>query len=236
MPRRARLRAAHIPWHVYDRGNNRGPCFVDDEDRDRYLGLVAEAANANNCAVHAYTLMGNHVHFVLTPGDEFGPSRMMKLVNERYVPYFNKRHERTGSLWEGRFKSHLVESESYLLTLQHYVEANPVRASMVEHARDYEWSSYRTNAHGRLSLIVKPHPLFVSLGRDDLERQRMYRAWFEGGITEQELDLIRNSLRGGFVLGRPSFVERMEAALGKTVRRGEDGRPSKRERPEETDW
>lgn len=234
--RRARLRAPNTPWHVYQRGNNRGQCFVDDLDRERYLGLVSEASRKHSCAVHAFVLMKNHVHLLLTPTDEYGPSRMMKQVGERYVQYFNKRHERTGSLWEGRFKSNLVESESYLLTCQHYIECNPVRAFMVPHARDYEWSSYRVNAEGRASLIVTRHPLFQSLGRDDLERQRVYRGWFEGGIPDQELDLIRESLRGGFVLGRPTFVERMEAALGKTVRRGMDGRPRQGEERDEMTW
>jgi putative transposase len=137
---------------------NRSRCFSGIADRETYLRLIEEHAALCECAVHAYVLMDNHVHLLVTPAKDDSMSRMMKAVGERYVRAFNKRHKRTGTLWEGRFKSSIVETAKYLFTLYRYIELNPVRAGMVAHPSEYAWSSYGANAEGAEVILVKPHP------------------------------------------------------------------------------
>jgi putative transposase len=225
MPRQARLRAAGIPWHVRQRANHGIDCFVEPGDRELYLGLLAESAAGTGCDVHAYVLMNNHIHLLLTPQEADGPSRLMKQIGERYVPQFNKRHRRYGTLWEGRYRSCPVETDSYLLTLYRYIEMNPVRAGMVGHPRDHPWSSYRCNAEGEPSLIVKPHTLYESLGNSDEKRRAIYRAAFADSIPEVELDRIRDAINTGFALGNRGFVSRLQSELQRKVARGVNGRP-----------
>lgn len=142
MPRRARLRVAGLPLHLIQRGNNRSACFYADEDYTLYLHHLGELARKFRCAVHAYVLMTNHVHLLLSPVREDGPSLLMKHLGQRYVQYINKTYRRSGTLWEGRFRSSIVQERGYLLRCYRYIELNPVRAGMVRHPRDYRWSSY----------------------------------------------------------------------------------------------
>src|SRR5437879_9437410 len=148
MPRRARIMLADAPVHVIQRGNNRGACFVNDEDRDFYLFHLARGLGRFGCQLHAYCLMTNHVHLLLTPEGAESCAPLMKHMGQLHSQYFNKRYGRTGSLWEGRFRSCLVQSEGYVLARYRYIKLNPVRASMVIHPGDYPWSSYRNNALG----------------------------------------------------------------------------------------
>src|SRR4051812_23176241 len=142
MPRRARLSLPNIPWHIIQRGNNRAVCFAAEADYRRYLDELAELSKRFGCAVHAYALMTNHVHLLLTPDEAEGPGLLMKHLGQRYVQHVNRAYGRSGTLWEGRFRSCLTQSEDYLLACQRYIELNPVRAGMVRHPRDYRWSSY----------------------------------------------------------------------------------------------
>jgi putative transposase len=175
MPRRARITMAGMPVHLIQRGNNRHACFFADEDHFCYLHHVKELADKFDCWVHAYVLMTNHVHLLVTPDSAQGISLLMKHLGQRYVQYINRSYRRNGTLWEGRFRSCIVQSEAYLLRCQRYIELNPVRADMVSHPRDYPWSSYRANAEGQPSSLVSPHALFENLGRTAQERRAAYR-------------------------------------------------------------
>ncbi|MBA8885076.1 transposase [Dokdonella fugitiva] len=161
MARLPRIEFADIPQHVVQRGNDRQPCFLEDADYRRYLRGLQEAALDHGCHIHAYVLMTNHVHLLLTPTTVGAVSRMMQQLGRGYVGYFNTAHHRSGTLWEGRFKSNLVDSERYLLTCYRYIEMNPVRAGMVEEPGAYRWSSYGHNASGGPDAIVTPHPIYL---------------------------------------------------------------------------
>jgi putative transposase len=224
MPRHARLRVAGHPCHVWQRGVNRCACFAGDGDRRFYLDLLAEYARKHDCAIHAYVLMTNHVHLLVTPSGLDGLSRLMKNVGERYVPRFNRAHGRTGTLWEGRFRSNLVQTESYLFTCQRYIELNPVRADLVAHPGDYRWSSYATNATGSPSNLVTPHPLYMSLGQDPQERADAYRSMF-GAPTDKEIELIREAVKGGFALADKAFAYALQRETERPVTRRKQGRP-----------
>ena len=235
MPRRARLTAAGIPWHVRQRANNGIPCFVEPEDRELYLGLLGELSPKAGCHVHAYVLMTNHTHLLLTPEEADGPSRLMKQIGERYTRHFNARRRRFGTLWEGRYRSCLVETESYLLTLHRYIELNPVRAGMVGHPREYPWTSYRCNAEGEPSTIVRPHDLYMELGQTDPDRRKVYSDAFAASIPGVELDRIRDAINTGFALGNREFVARLQRELQRKVVRGVNGRPRHPEKHETGD-
>src|ERR1700694_2194333 len=166
MPRRARIMLAGVPVHVIQRGNNRGPCFVNDEDRNFYLFHLGRNLGRFECELHAYCLMTNHVHLLLTSKGAENCAVLMKHMGQLHSQYFNKRYKRTGSLWEGRFRSCLVQSDSYVLACYRYIELNPVRAGMVSSAAQYFWSSYATNAEGRTNGLLQPHPAYESLGQN----------------------------------------------------------------------
>jgi len=165
MGRPPRLELPDVPLHVVQRGNNRAACFFNEVDRRFYLKCLATAALARGCAIHAYVLMTNHVHLLVTPSEAGAVGAMMQDVGRRYVRVINSIHGRTGSLWEGRFKSSLIDSESYLLTCHRYIELNPVRARMASDPRDYPWSSYRAHAFGAEDGLVSDHRLYRSLQR-----------------------------------------------------------------------
>ncbi|HZZ92495.1 MAG TPA: transposase [Usitatibacter sp.] len=210
--------------HVRQRGNNRGDCFVCATDYAMYLRLLAEAREREGCEVHAYVLMTNHVHLLLTGRQADSVSRTMKRVGESYVRYFNRAHSRTGTLWEGRFNSSVVDTEAYLLRCYRYVERNPVRARMVAQASHYRWSSHRANAHGDRDDLVSPHPLYTALGLTAEARRHSYRALFATSETEVEVEEIRAALNGSFALGSPAFMQELEKLLGRRVERMTRGR------------
>lgn len=230
MPREARLRVAGIPWHVRQRGNNGMAIFGNDSDRELYLGLLAELAPRMGCHVHAYTLMPNHTHLLVTPDELDCIPHLMKALGERYVAAFNKRHSRYGTLWEGRYRSCLVQTERYLLTCYRYIELNPVRARLCPSPGEFEWSSYAANAKGQPSLIVDPHPLYLQLGHDPAERLLAYRKLFDNPLSADEIDRIRDALNSGFALATPEFVRNLERDLERKAGRRKPGRPP-RQRP-----
>jgi putative transposase len=228
MPRRARLSLPGIPWHIIQRGNNRSVCFHAEADYQFYLHYLKEFADRFGCAVHAYVLMTNHVHLLLTPGREESAGLLMKHLGQRYVQYVNRTYRRTGTLWEGRFRSCLTQSEDYVLTCQRYIELNPVRAGMVLKPQDYRWSSYHANGLGRDNGLLTPHEEYRRLGRADAERWEAYRALFRAHVDEALTDEIRDATNGNFVLGGERFQAQIAHALGRRVVRGMPGRPPQR--------
>jgi REP-associated tyrosine transposase len=193
MPRMARLVVPGVALHIRHRGHNRAACFFNVEDYAFYRGLLGMFARQHECAVHAYCLMTNHVHLLVTPRAQDGCALMMKRLAQCYTQHVNKKHERTGSLWEGRFRSCLVNSERYALACYRYVELNPVSAGMVSHPREYPWSSYRANAEGRPDKLVEPHPAYP--GAD------AYRELVDDGLDVTLIEELRKATRGGYVAG-----------------------------------
>jgi REP-associated tyrosine transposase len=228
MPRKPRFFLPAVTTHVVQRGNNRQAIFFSDSDCRLYLGWLREAAHRWHCAIHAYVLMTNHVHLLLTPEDAEGVSRIMQYLGRRYVPYVNQRYGRSGTLWEGRFRSSLVQSETYLLACHRYIELNPVRAGMVNGPGDYPWSSYLNHALGEPDPILTPHVEYLALGPSDETRQAAYRALFERQLDPAMLKQTRACLQTGTPLGNDRFREQIELVLGRSVGFARRGRPRRR--------
>lgn len=229
MPRRPRLFLPNIPLHVIQRGNNRHLCFVTDEDYRLYLDWLQEYAETAGCRIHAYVLMTNHVHLLLSADSANAPGALMKALGQRYVQHFNRTYQRSGTLWEGRYRSSLTQTEIYLLTCQRYIELNPVRAKMVSHPAEYRWSSYRANAQGEDNPLLAPHQAYLELGLDTTSRQAAYRELFRSELKPGLIDEIRTAVNGNYALGSPHFAEQMAATLGQRVTPGKPGRPRKSE-------
>ncbi|MGQ0587367.1 MAG: transposase [Gammaproteobacteria bacterium] len=219
MPRHARLRVAGIPFHVIQRGHNRAPCFFSGLDRTCYLDELGRQARSNGVAVHAYVLMTNHVHLLMTAGNADGIPLLMKVLGQRYARHVNRQRQRVGTLWDGRYRSCLVDTDGYLLTCHRYIELNPVRAGIVEHPGEYPWSSHRANALGAHDPLVSPHSIMDSLGRDQEERRTAYRELFRNGLEPQVLEQIRSSTNGDFALGSERFQKEMADRLRQRVTR-----------------
>lgn len=175
MPRRARLLLPNVPLHIIQRGNNRQACFFAEEDCIVYLDWLKEYAAKTGCLIHAYMLMTNHIHLLISTEHSESAAALMKALGQRYVQYVNRTYQRSGTLWEGRFKSCLMQEDNYLLSCQRYIELNPVRAGMVAHPAEYRWSSYRANAQGEVDALLQPHSLYEGLGRSAESRQTAYR-------------------------------------------------------------
>ncbi|HEX2197657.1 MAG TPA: transposase, partial [Burkholderiales bacterium] len=204
MPRRARIMLPGIAVHVMQRGNDRADCFFDDEDRGFYLNHLARLLPRARCQLHAYCLMTNHVHLLVTPDEDQGCARLMKGIGQLYAQYVNKRYLKRGHLWEGRFKSCLVQSEHYVLSCYRYIELNPVRARLVVRADEYAWSSHAANAKGQIQPFLTPNIEYERLGRTPGERQAVYRDLF-GQMADPELEEIRTATNGGYALGNAAF-------------------------------
>ena len=218
---------AGIPVHIRQRGNNRQRCFYEDEDRSFHLLHLSRLLAKSQCALHAYCLMTNHVHLLLTPTTVESCARLMKALSQLHTQYVNKTYGRSGTLWEGRFRSSLVQSERYLLECYRYVELNPVDAGMVSRPEDYEWSSYLTNAGSKRVSFITPHAEYVRLGRNCEEQRRVYRALFDVSLSSERVAEIRAATNGNFALGDKAFKNAVAAALGTRAERGRPGRPSR---------
>ena len=225
MPRKPRIHLPGLPQHVIQRGNNREPCFYATTDYQYYLQTLAESLELHDCQLHAYVLMTNHVHLLVTPGASYGISRLMQATGRKYVQHINRTYRRSGTLWEGRYKASLIDSDAWLLTCMRYIEMNPVRAGMVSHPSAYRWSSYRTNAGGAYSPLLAPHGLYLALGKTPSDRQHAYRELFRSRLDASQLHEIREILNHELVLGREDFKDRIAQMTRRQVRRGRDGRP-----------
>jgi len=219
MPRRPRLVAADIPLHIIQRGNNRNCCFFTDSDYLVYLDLLRHGATTARCRIHAYVLMSNHVHILASPEHQSAPGTMMKALGERYVQYVNQRYKRSGTLWDGRFKSCLVQDETYLLVCHRYIELNPVRAGMVTNPGLYPWSSHRCNAYGNADPTITPHPIFTSLGKDNFSREHAYRGLFAEPLKDPDIAHLRDATNYNYTFGSTGFSETMAKLLGRQVAR-----------------
>jgi putative transposase len=226
MPRRPREYLPGFAYHIYQRGNNRDPCFIEPENYDYYLNLWRTVSPQYGISVHSYCLMTNHIHFLVTPECKTGLSNTMRVVGSRYAQYINRRYERTGTLWEGRHRSSLVQTDRYFLTCMRYIEMNPVRAHMAKRPEEYLWSSYGANAWGDKSWL-KPHAEYLGLGVSDVDRYRVYRDLFQEKIRSDDLNKIRKAAYFcqpvGTVRFRKMLVEKYSLRQGHLQR----GRPKK---------
>lgn len=227
MPRQPRLDLPNIPQHVVQRGNDRQPCFFADEDYIRYLSELREISRREGCRIHAYVLMTNHVHLLMTPTATGMVARIMQALGRRYVRYVNDRYRRTGTLWEGRYKSCLVDSDSYLLRCYRYIELNPLRARMVASPGDYLWSSYSSNGLGRNDTLIHPHASYLLLGSTRSERCEAYRALLSETLSPDDIEQIRRHLQSQHALGSERFRAAIEAQLNRRVGPARIGRPRK---------
>lgn len=227
MPRRPRIVVPNIPLHIIQRGNNKQACFFSNEDYLFYLQWLEEYALISGCQIHSYVLMTNHVHLLLTPQRIDSAGNLLKRLGQRYVQYINRNYRRTGTLWEGRFRSCLVQEEIYLLTCQRYIELNPVRADIVKHPGEFRWSSYRNNGQGEKSDLITPHSLYQGLGNTNEKRQSTYRELFRNGLETEEIDQIRNATNGNYALGAKRFQDEISEMLGRRAFPGKAGRPRK---------
>lgn len=217
MPRKPRLSIPGAPQHVIQRGNNRQAIFVVDENYHQFIEMLSLAADKHDCQIHAYVLMTNHVHLLATPSTEDGIGKMMQSLGRRYVQYFNLRNARTGTLWEGRYRATLIDTEQYLFACMRYIELNPVRAGLVKRPGEYRWSSFRCNASGVLDKLVTHHPQYLSLATVSAARQRAYRAMFDGQIEDASTDEIRRATNSAWVLGGVEFAETVVSRLNRRV-------------------
>jgi|SRR5438876_135651 len=217
------------PQHVIQRGNNRTPIFVTDDDYSCYLDCLAAATQRHGADIHAYVLMTNHVHLLVTPHHPESLPRILQSVGRRYVQYFNYTYQRTGTLWEGRYKATLIDSAQYLLSCYRYIELNPVRAHMVATPGEYRWSSYRHHAQGTADNIITDHELYRALGGTDQERQAAYRALFAIHLDDSHLTEIRDATNKAWVLGDERFQNEVAALAQRRAHPLPKGRPKKSE-------
>ncbi len=225
MARAGRYFLPDQPLHVIQRGNNRDAIFFSDDDYAAYRAWLGAAAAEHGIAVHAYVLMTNHVHLLVTPRSAGSLPRTMQSLGRRYVRYVNATYRRTGTLWEGRYRAALIDSEAYFLACCRYIELNPVRAGMVAHPQDYEWSSYRAQARGAFDRLVSEHALYQALGASTELRQAAYRALFDPPLNAGFVDALRAATNGGWALGSERFKQQIARALGRRVAPAPPGRP-----------
>lgn len=227
MPRQPRLVVAGYPHHIILRGNNRSAIFDKDIDRRFFLKCLEEAKEKISMKVYAYCLMTNHVHLLVEPSTEKSLSEMMQSLGRRYVRYINMSYKRTGTLWEGRFKSSLVSKDEYLLACVRYIELNPVRAKMVKEAKDYPWSSFGFRAEGRIDSLLDEDPIYQTFGKTPRERQERYKEWFKRSMPDEQLNLIRDVTQKGAIFSGKSFSEKIAKLTGRDISLRSRGRPRK---------
>jgi putative transposase len=225
MPRHARIIVPGAAVHVMQRGNNRADCFFAEQDRAFYLFHLARLLPRAQCSLHAYCLMTNHVHLLVTARDADSCAKLMKHLGQLYTQYVNRTYRRTGSLWDGRYKSCLVQSQGYLLTCYRYNELNPVRAGLVRQVADYPWSSFRANAHGQPCEFLTAHDKYVALDANSEQRRALYRGLFGSLGDPAVFDDIREATNAGYVVGDMRFKTMVAGLLGRRVERGTAGRP-----------
>jgi putative transposase len=228
MARLPRLTLPDYPHHIILRGNNRQPIFAGSSDYEKLLGLLDEYSKQFRVAIHAYVLMSNHLHLLATPASDDGVPQLMQALGRSYVRYFNNRQGRTGTLWEGRYKSTLIQAERYLLACMVYIDLNPVRAGMVGDPADYPWSSHLHYIGRRSDRLITPHPLYWELGNTPFARDAAYRELVHAGIgSSQERALTDSTLRG-WALGEQDYVADLQRRTVRRLSKGRPGRPKKR--------
>jgi putative transposase len=229
--RLARLTLADQPHHVIQRGNNRQAIFVDRTDQELMLTLFGENAARFGVALHAYVLMSNHFHLLATPSTAEGLPRFMQAIGRRYVRHFNDRHGRSGTLWEGRYKSTLIQTDRYLLACMVYIDLNPVRAGMVAEARDYPWSSHAHYAGLRHDRLLTPHPLYWELGNTPFAREAAYAELVRAGVSAADQATLTEATLRGWAAGDPEFVDKLQGETPRRVAMSKAGRPPRAPKP-----
>lgn len=226
MARLPRLTVPGYPHHLIHRGNNRQAVFHDDADYELLLNLLEEHAQREKVAVHAYVLMRDHFHLLATPQTETGLPVMMQAIGRRYVQAFNKRHNRSGSLWEGRYRATLIQPERYLLACMAYLDLNPVRAGLVGRAADYRWSSYGHYAGLRSDKRVRPHELYWQLGNTPFAREARYVELVGQSLSTEQRALLTDSVLRGWALGDEAFMATLQKRTARRLVRARAGRPA----------
>ncbi len=227
MARHPRLALPGYPHHVIQRGNNRQPIVLDEADRKMLYSLWLEESQRHKVAVNAYVLLDNHFHLLLTPPSEEAMSLMMQSVGRSYVRYFNKRHNRTGTLWEGRYKSSVLDSEAYLLTCMSYIDLNPVRAGIVDAPENFDWSSYKHLIGQKIDKLVTPHALYWGLGNTPFSREAAYAEFVSSGLSATIQKDLTESVLKGRVVGRPEFLKSLQKKTQRPILPQKAGRPFK---------
>jgi putative transposase len=227
MARARRITIAALPHHIIQRGNNRQAIFFNDEDYRFYLQCLRQAKDKCACRIYAYVLMTNHVHLLVEPARERDLGRFMQSVGRRYVRYINQRQGRSGTLWEGRFKSAVVSRDEHFIVCSRYIELNPVRAGLVPHPEDHPWSSYHHRALGRADELLDEDPWYAGLGNSPTERQQAYAGWVASGIGNREWEKIRGATQRGRVIATEDFQRQIEATVGRRLVGESRGRPRK---------
>jgi len=227
MPRRPRTHIAGLPLHIVQRGHNREACFFCESDYLAYREWLGEALISTGCLLHAYVQMTNHVHLLLTPSEPEAVPLLLISIGRRYVQYINKTYRRTGTLWDSRYKSSLVQTEGYLLRCQQYIELNPVRANMVNDPANYRWSSYRSNGLGQADSLLTPHELYLDLAAGATDRLAVYRDLFRSALDDEAISDIRLALYQGQPLGDSRFIADIERVTGRRIEIRPRGRPRK---------
>jgi len=225
MARLPRLTLAGYPHHIILRGNNRQAIFMDSADFQRTLALLQVNAQEQQVQIHAYVLMSNHLHLLLTPLQNDSLPKMMQAVGRSYVLYFNKRHGRSGTLWEGRYRSALIQTERYFLACMAYIDLNPVRAGMVAQAADYLWSSHGHYIGRQNEAWLSPHPLYWEMGNTPFAREAAYAAMVQSGIGQKQQQALTSSALSGWALGEDAFVEGLQKQTPRRVNAAKAGRP-----------
>lgn len=227
MARLPRLVVPGQPHHIIQRGNNRQPVFLDDEDYQRFLGWLREAARTYKVSIHAYVLMPNHLHLLASPAEATGLAQMMQWIGRKYVPYFNQKYNRVGTLWQGRFKTSVIDSENYFLVCSRYIENNPVRAQLAATPQDYRWSSYAHHAGLGQDPVVVDHALYWALGNTPFQREAAYLALFQVPLSHAELLSIQTAVVKGWPLGSEAYRTQLEHRAKRQVLPRRRGRPPK---------
>lgn len=226
MARLPRLTVPGYPHHVIQRGNNRQPIFASAEDRRMLLDLLHENASRHGVALHAYVLMDNHFHLLATPNALEGLPRMMQAVGRTYVRYFNDAMSRSGTLWEGRYKSTLIQTDRYLLACMAYIDLNPVRAGMVPQAQDYSWSSHAHYTGRHIDKLITPHALYWGLGNTPFAREAAYSELVHAGVSAAQRESLTQSVLHGWALGEPDFLSDLQNKTSRRAVKTRPGRPT----------
>jgi putative transposase len=231
MARLPRLVVPNQPHHVIQYGIDRQPVFRDTGDHVAFLAWLREAAKQFRVAIHAYVLMPDHLHLLATPSDDLGLGRMMQWIGRHYVPYFNQKYGRAGTLWQGRYKATVIDAERYLLACSAYMELNPVRAGLASSAEEYPWSSYRHHIGASPAPLIADHSLYWALGNTPFDREAAYKSLVEQGVAAETVEAITSATRKGWALGSDQFKDRLQKAGNRRVRPAKRGRPGKTAAP-----
>jgi putative transposase len=227
MARRPRMAVPAYPHHLIQRGNNRQAIFFTEDDYRSYVAALQQAKGTCQCRLYAYVLMTNHVHLLVEPTQAGDLGRFMQSVGRRYVRYINDTYQRSGTLWEGRYKSAVISRDAYLMMCSRYIELNPVRSGMVQHPGEYRWSSYRGRAFGIPDALLDEDPWYTGLGTHAQARQQAYQAWVDSPMQSDEWEHIRQATQQGRVIGTEKFQREIEGMLGRRLVGELRGRPRK---------